>query len=78
MVNVTGTPQPVNIALDGAMGLASTGKAITLSAIKPDETNSIKDPKHLIPIESEITGIGSRFSYTFPPYSVSVLQLTAP
>jgi alpha-N-arabinofuranosidase len=75
LVNVTGTPQPVNIALQGAAFLAPTGKAVTLSAKRPDETNSIGDPTHLIPVESKIEGVGPTFTYTFPPYSVTVLQL---
>jgi len=76
MVNVTETPQTTAITIDGASGLAPTGKAITLSG-KPEETNSITDPTHLVPVQSEVQGIGPSFSYTFPPYSVTVLQLPA-
>jgi len=76
MVNVTDAPQTTAITIDGAAGLAPTGKAITLSG-KPDETNSLTDPKHLVPVESEVTGVGASFNYTFPPYSVTVLRLPA-
>jgi len=76
MVNVTDAPQTTAITIDGAAGLAPTGKAITLSG-KPDETNSLTDPKHLVPVESEVPGVGASFNYTFPPYSVTVLRLPA-
>ena len=76
MVNVTNAPQTTAITIDGASGLASTGRAITLSG-RPEETNSLTDPTHLVPVESEVSGVASTFSYTFPPYSVTVLQLSA-
>jgi alpha-N-arabinofuranosidase len=74
MVNVTENPQATAITIDGALGLAPTGKAITLSG-KPEETNSITDPTHLVPVETDVPGVGPSFSYTFPPYSVTVLKL---
>jgi alpha-N-arabinofuranosidase len=74
MVNVTDAPQTTAITIDQALGLASTGKAITLTG-KPEETNSITDPKHLVPVESNVPNVGASFSYTFPPYSITVLQL---
>jgi len=76
MVNVTDTPQITAITIDGATGLASVGKAITLSG-NPGDTNSITDPTHLIPVESDVPNVGASFSYTFPPYSVTVLLLPA-
>lgn len=74
MVNVTETPQTTAITIDGASGLAPIGKAITLSG-KPEETNSITDPTHLVPVESDVPNVEASFSYTFPPHSVTVLQL---
>jgi hypothetical protein len=65
----------VNISLQGVTSLAPTGKALTLSSKSTDETNSIDDPTHLVPVESEVTGVGPSFSYTFAPYSVTVLQI---
>jgi alpha-N-arabinofuranosidase len=76
MVNVTDAPLTTTIAIEGAPGLASTGRAITLSG-RPEETNSITDPTHLVPVESEVPGVGPSFRYTFPASSVTVLQLPA-
>jgi alpha-N-arabinofuranosidase len=75
MVNVTGSPQRTDIELDGAEDLSGTGRAVTLSA-RPEETNSITDPTHVVPVESEFEGVGPSFTYTFAPYSVTVLQLS--
>jgi alpha-N-arabinofuranosidase len=75
MVNVTGNPQETAIHVEGADGLAGTGRAVTLSA-RPEETNSITDPTHVVPVESEFRGVGPSFTYTFAPYSVTVLQLS--
>jgi alpha-N-arabinofuranosidase len=76
MVNVTATPLTTAITIDGTPALAPTGRAITLSG-KPEETNSITDRTHLVPVQSEVQGVGPSFSYTFPPYSVTVLHLPA-
>jgi alpha-N-arabinofuranosidase len=75
MVNVTGNPQETAIHVEGADGLAGTGRAVTLSA-RPEETNSITDPTHVVPVVSEFGGVGPSFTYTFAPYSVTVLQLS--
>jgi alpha-N-arabinofuranosidase len=75
MVNVTGVPQSTAIELKGAEGLSGTGRAVTLSA-RPEETNSITDPTHVVPVESRFGGVGSSFTYTFDPYSVTVLELS--
>ena len=76
VVNVTADPQPTAISIDGSDNLAATGKAITLSG-QPDETNSLDDPTRVVPVESDVPGIGPTFSYTFPPYSITVLHLSA-
>ena len=75
MVNVTGTPQKVNLVLQGVTTILPIGKVLTLSAQKPEETNSIQDPTHLIPVESDWQNVGLTFSYTFLPYSVTILKV---
>jgi alpha-N-arabinofuranosidase len=46
-----------------------------LSASSPDDTNSIKEPKKIVPVTAKVTGLGKTFTRTFPPCSVTVLQL---
>ena len=76
VVNVTAVSQPVAIVVNGVQKLAANGRAVTLAG-RPEETNSITDPVHLVPVESDVPGIGPSFTYTFPADSVTVLQLNA-
>lgn len=74
VVNITETPQVVRLTLEG---VASVGKkaAVTTLAGRPDETNSIKDPVHLVPVSSKISGVKPVFDYTFGAHSITVLEL---
>jgi len=74
VVNVTAAPQPVAITIDGVQRLSATGRAVTLAG-RPEETNSITDPTHLVPVESAVPGVTRAFTYTFPADSVTVLEL---
>jgi alpha-N-arabinofuranosidase len=74
MVNVTDAPQVTAITIDGAAVVSPAGRAITLSG-KPEETNSISDPTHLVPVESDVPNVAASFSYTFLPHSVTVLKI---
>ncbi|GAB3452817.1 hypothetical protein GCM10027321_02060 [Massilia terrae] len=75
VVNTVATPQEVRIELDGAKQVLPTGGKVVLAAAAPDETNSIADPKHIVPVESPASGFAPSFSQTFAPYSVTVLKI---
>jgi alpha-N-arabinofuranosidase len=75
VVNVSGNPQPVEIDLSGSTTIAPQAKCIVLGADDSAATNSITDPTRVIPVESTLSGVGPTFSHTFPPYSVSILQM---
>jgi alpha-N-arabinofuranosidase len=75
IVNTTGQAQPVNINLTGAAKVASAGSKVVIKADKPEDTNTITEPKKIIPVTSKIKGLGTSFTQTFPAYSVTVLQL---
>jgi alpha-N-arabinofuranosidase len=68
-------PKPVEITLRGLASLASEATAITLSGTGPGESNSINDPAHVVPVTSTVRDIKPTFTYTFPPYSITVLRL---
>jgi len=76
LINPGGTDEPVTIDLDGASFLAPTATALTLAA-DPDATNSIDDPKKVIPVSSTVTGIRPSFPYTVPAHAIVVLKLKA-
>jgi alpha-N-arabinofuranosidase len=75
VVNISGTPQPVWINLEGAGSIAGEAKCIVLTSDKLDDTNTITEPTKIVPVESTASGISSGFSHTFPPYSVTILKI---
>jgi alpha-N-arabinofuranosidase len=75
IVNTESTPKPVEITLNGAGALASNATAITLSAPSTGDSNSIDNPKHVVPVTTSVPDIKPTFTYTFAPYSITILRL---
>jgi len=53
---------------------AARSSALTLAG-DPEETNSITEPKKLIPVMKPIDASGGDFTYPMPPHSIVVLKL---
>jgi len=77
VVNCSETPQPTQININGVASVDGRAKCVVLSSDSLTDTNSITDPKKIVPIESAISGVSSSFSHTFPAYSVTMLQIDA-
>ncbi|CAN7735641.1 alpha-L-arabinofuranosidase C-terminal domain-containing protein [Duganella sp. LjRoot269] len=77
VVNSVGTAQTVQVDLAGAAKVAAEGKAIVLSSSRKEDTNTITEPTKVVPVTSKARGLGKQFSYSFAPYSVTVLVLSA-
>lgn len=75
VVNASSVAQPVDLKLPDAHEVASHGKLVSLTAHSTRETNSITEPTKIVPVQSEIDGVGKDLHYTFPPYSIQVLEL---
>ena len=75
LVNHNATPQPVTIALTGVTSVAPEGKAVVMKADSADATNSIDDPKHIVPVEEKVAGLSTHFTRDLPPLSITVLEL---
>jgi alpha-N-arabinofuranosidase len=75
VVNTVAAPQSVRIQLDGARHVRPDGRKVVLAGASPDDTNSIADPVHIVPVASPAGGFAPDFSYTFAPYSVTVLAV---
>ena len=75
LVNHNATPQPVTIALSGVSSVAADGTEVVMKAASADDTNSISDPKHIVPVEAKVTGLGTKFTRDLPPLSITVLEL---
>jgi len=73
LVNASTDPQPVQIDLEGAK-LASTAKLVSLHAHDARETNSIDAPSHIVPVETQLQGVGAQFHHTVPGLSIEVME----
>ena len=76
LVNASSEPQQLKITLDGAKYVKATAKLITLGAATTAATNSITDPKRVVPVESAVK-VAKTFTRTVPGYSIEVLELGA-
>ena len=77
IVNRAATPQALHVEFSGLASVDAKGQAVTLSASAPADTNSITEPTKIVPVTSNVDGLGTSFTRTFPPYSLTVLQLKA-
>jgi alpha-N-arabinofuranosidase len=77
IVNTLGMPQPVKIEISGVASVASSGEAVVMKANSPDDTNSITQPTHVVPVTEKVKGLGASFTREFPPYSITILELKA-
>jgi len=77
IVNRADAAQDVKIDVTGATSVANEGTATVLKATNRDETNSLNDPQHVVPVTKKISGLGTTFTRTFPPCSITVLELDA-
>jgi alpha-N-arabinofuranosidase len=66
----------VQVDLAGAARVAAEGKAIVLTSANKEDTNTIAEPDKVVPVTSNASGLGKQFSYSFAPYSVTVLVLS--
>ncbi len=74
LVNASSEPQELKITLDGAKDVKASAKLITLSAATTAATNTITDPKRVVPVESSIK-VAQTITRTVPGYSIQVLEL---
>lgn len=77
VVNAEAEAYPLRVKLDGVSQVEKTGKVISLSAASDMDENSFEEPKKIYPQESEFKGFGKSFSYTFPPFSYTILRVKA-
>jgi alpha-L-arabinofuranosidase len=76
LVNPNLTPQTLPIEIKGVTALKSKATVITLSA-NPEDTNSIRRPRNVVPVTTMLRGVKPGFTYTLPPTSIVVIRLEA-
>lgn len=74
-VNATEKPFTARIELAGAESVGRTGKAIVLTSGDPSNENSLDNPEKVVPEERVYKGFSDRFTYTFDPWSFTVLRI---
>ncbi len=77
IVNTQGMAQEVKINLQGAAKVAGNAVQVLMKADTPEDTNTITEPEKIVPVASKIKGISKSFTRSFPPYSITVLEITA-
>ena len=76
MVNGSSEPLTVSLKIGGAIKVATGAVVETLSGNDPAETNTISDPKHLVPVRSILKESSASFGHTMPPYSIQVIEFS--
>jgi alpha-N-arabinofuranosidase len=74
MVNAASTPQMLAIDLNGAK-VANNARLTSLSAHDTQATNSIDAPDRIVPVESTLHDVSSKFEHTLPGFSIQVIQI---
>jgi alpha-N-arabinofuranosidase len=77
VVNPGAAAEAVNIVLKGVTSVGGEGKVVTLRAGGPTDTNSITEPTKIVPVTRRLRNVASTFRYTFPAWSITVLEVTA-
>ncbi len=75
LVNASTDPQDVDIHIEGARS-TGTGTVWTLHGSNRAETNSISDPRRIVPVRSALKA-SAQLHHTVPPLSVQVVILPA-
>ena len=75
VVNRAPTPREVHIRLQGVAAVARHAQVTTLSHTDPTTENTVDFPDAVLPRETTFDRAGTEFTYTFQPYSFTLLRL---
>jgi alpha-N-arabinofuranosidase len=75
VVNAGDAAKNITFDIKGPFAVKSSGKIIIMKADKPEDTNTITEPDKIKPVELSYKGFKKGFSYSFPKYSITVLQI---
>jgi alpha-N-arabinofuranosidase len=76
VVNGNSDRLPLSFAINGVATVGKQATLTTLSGKTPCATNTITNPKVIVPVEHKVEIGGPRFEQTFAPYSINVLDLS--
>lgn len=75
VVNIGPEPQQTGIRLNGLAPGFLGARAIVLASTDPNDENSFSNPAKIAPKSIDLGRVASPFTYSFAPYSVTVLRL---
>jgi alpha-N-arabinofuranosidase len=75
LVNASSVAQTVQIDLSGAARVHNGATITTLSGKTTQETNSITEPRRIVPVVSSISNAATSFAHTVPQYSIQILEI---
>jgi alpha-N-arabinofuranosidase len=75
LVNASSVAQTVKIDLGAGAKVKGVAAVTTLSGKTTQETNSITDPKRIVPVVSSIANVAARFEHVVPKYSIQVIEI---
>jgi alpha-N-arabinofuranosidase len=73
-VNPQDTAEPLKIEINGVASLASKASGTVLAG-DPGDSNSLAQPKKVVPVTQTVRHVKPGFTYTMPPCSIVVLKL---
>jgi alpha-L-arabinofuranosidase len=75
IVNGVPTAQEQEIELKGVGSVTGPAKLTRLHPLSPVDTNSITDPKHVVPVETTILVTETNSKYVIPGYRLELIEL---
>jgi alpha-N-arabinofuranosidase len=75
LVNASSMPQTVQINLSGVTRVRNVANVTTLGGNTTQETNSIAEPRRIVPLVSSISNAATTFTHTLPKYSIQILEI---
>lgn len=75
VANGADEPQETSVRIEGNVHIAAEGRETILTSAHGDDENSFDAPTKVVPVTTTRQGLGPAFTHTFPPQSVTILEL---
>jgi alpha-L-arabinofuranosidase len=75
IVNTSGSARPIKIQINGAPKIEPEGELVSLVGKSLNDTNSIEEPRMIVPRTERAEGLSASFTREFPAYSVAVMKV---
>jgi alpha-N-arabinofuranosidase len=75
VVNTSGSAKPIKIQFSGAPKIEPEGEVVTLAADNLNDTNSLEQPRKIVPRTGRADNLSAGFTREFPAYSITVMEL---